>query len=98
MARQPLKHRAQTIPPNTEELDKKIRNIIDATLRGIQDSNKNIFDDLTSLSNQSPQSGNPLYFGDPEINGTWRIIVSGSNLSVQLLEAGIWNEKHAFTP
>jgi len=37
-------------------------------------------------------------FGDASTDGSWKIIVDGSNLVVQRLESGIWVEKNAFTP
>lgn len=45
----------------------------------------------------SPQV-NDLNIGDPATNGSWRIVKSGSNLSVQRLESGAWVETFAFTP
>lgn len=39
-----------------------------------------------------------LYFGDKTTNGSWRIIRSGNNLSVQRLESSVWTEKSAFIP
>lgn len=37
-------------------------------------------------------------FGDPNTDGTWRIVINGTNLSFQLREAGTYNEKMAATP
>lgn len=45
----------------------------------------------------SPQV-NDLNIGDPASNGSWRIVKSGDNLSVQKLVAGTWTETFAFTP
>lgn len=56
---------------------------------------------LDLVSNSASSSNlqvTAVYFGDPNTNGTWRIIVSGSNLSFQRREAGIYNEKMAATP
>ena len=39
-----------------------------------------------------------LYFGDEGTDGTWRLIISGNDLSVQKREAGVWVEKSAFMP
>lgn len=39
---------------------------------------------------------NPTYIGDPNTNGSWRLYDDGTNLSVQRLEGGIWNEKGSF--
>lgn len=67
---------------------------------------KKKFDGLrTELANQpayqfggfSPQA-NDLNIGDPAIEGAWRIVKSGTNLSMQRFESGIWTEKGSFTP
>ncbi len=39
-----------------------------------------------------------IYFGDSSTNGSWRIRRSGSNLAMELREAGVWNEKSSATP
>lgn len=36
--------------------------------------------------------------GDPDTNGSWRIIVDGANLAVQKRESGSWVEKGRFEP
>jgi hypothetical protein len=38
------------------------------------------------------------YFGDPNINGTWRIGRDGNNLTYQRLESGTWVTKSSITP
>jgi len=43
-------------------------------------------------------SSNAFYFGDPETDGTWRIIRNGSNLEFQLRESGGWTTKDSITP
>lgn len=67
---------------------------------------KKSFDDLkTSVINQpmyqfggfSPQV-NDLNIGDPLTDGSWRIVVSGNDLSVQRRESGSWVEKGSFQP
>ena len=47
--------------------------------------------------NQSP-TVTSIIWGDGVTDGSWRIIESGNNLSVQRLESGVWVEKSAFTP
>jgi hypothetical protein len=39
-----------------------------------------------------------VYLGDPLVDGTWRIVRDGNNLSFQRLEAGEWIEKGANVP
>ncbi len=39
-----------------------------------------------------------VIFGDGITNGSWRIIESGNNLSIQRLEGGNWIEKSAVVP
>lgn len=99
MVRQPLKHRSQTTPPDTKLIsDKGTRQSVDQVVKGISDTNSRIYDDLKNITDQLPQNGNPLNFGDPTVNGSWRITVSGVNLSVQVRTAGVWVEKSSFTP
>ena len=47
--------------------------------------------------NQSP-TVTSIIWGDGVTDGSWRIIESGNNLSVQRLESGVWVEKSDFTP
>ena len=37
-----------------------------------------------------------LVIGDPEVDGSWRLFISSSNLLVQRRESGTWVEKGAF--
>lgn len=37
-------------------------------------------------------------FGDPDTNGSWKILIVGSNLEVQRREGGVWVKKGAYTP
>ena len=39
-----------------------------------------------------------IYIGDSTVNGTWRIIASANNLSIDRRENGTWVRKGAFTP
>jgi hypothetical protein len=39
-----------------------------------------------------------VYLGDPLVDGTWRIVRDGNNLSFQRLEGGVWSEKGANLP
>ncbi|RKZ31851.1 hypothetical protein DRQ36_00465, partial [bacterium] len=39
-----------------------------------------------------------FYFGDPNTDGTWRIIRVGNNLEFQRRESGVWNTKDTMTP
>lgn len=94
-----LKHRSQTIPPDTKVITDEVqKGVVDQTLRGIQEGNKNIYDDLKNIADQLPEDTGIIYFGNRTTNGTWRIAVSGVNLSVQRRESGAWVEKTAFLP
>ncbi len=42
--------------------------------------------------------GKAFYFGDPNTEGTWRIIRTGDNLSFQRLESGEWVFKLTINP
>lgn len=39
-----------------------------------------------------------IYIGDSGTNGTWKIVISGTTLSMQRRESGSYVEKGAFTP
>ena len=41
---------------------------------------------------------NAIYFGDETTNGSWRIVMSGNDFSLQRRESDVWVEKSAFTP
>ena len=41
--------------------------------------------------------GNAIYLGSESVDGSWRIIVSGTSLSIQKREGGTWVEKGQFT-
>lgn len=43
-------------------------------------------------------STNAYYLGDKDTDGTWRFVRSGSDLQVELREAGTYNSKGSFTP
>lgn len=45
----------------------------------------------------SPQF-NLLVIGPDATEGSWRIVIDGSNLSVQRYESGVWVEKGSFNP
>lgn len=49
-------------------------------------------------SNASPSNDPFLNLGDPAVDGSWRIIIAGVNLSIQKRESSQWIEKWAFTP
>jgi hypothetical protein len=40
----------------------------------------------------------PILFGDPTLDGSWRIIPSGDNLSFDHREVGVWVSKGTFNP
>jgi hypothetical protein len=35
--------------------------------------------------------------GDPTVDGSWQLVVTGGNLSFQRRESGVWNEKGQVT-
>lgn len=43
-------------------------------------------------------STDAVYLGDPLVDGTWRIVRDGNNLSYQRREASSWVEKGASLP
>ena len=43
-------------------------------------------------------STDAIYFGDPATDGTWRIVRSGNNFSMQRRETSAWVDKGGYTP
>ncbi len=43
-------------------------------------------------------TGTAFYFGDPASNNTWRVIISGADLSFERLESGAWVSKVKMNP
>ena len=61
----------------------------------------NVFTGNLDLVGSSSSGGNPfseIDFGNTAVDGTWRIIPSGNNLSFQRREGGTFVEKMASTP
>lgn len=45
----------------------------------------------------SVQVGNFVNFGDPNVNGSWRMSISGTDIIVERRESGSWVNKGGFT-
>lgn len=43
-------------------------------------------------------TGQYLYFGDPNTDGSWRIYISGTNLVIERRESSSWVEKGSYLP
>jgi hypothetical protein len=39
-----------------------------------------------------------VYLGDENTDGSWRLIIVETDLSIQKRESGVWVEKSSFTP
>ena len=79
--------------PNLNQItDPVLQQILNDFAKVITDNARNVYQDLSALNIDV------FYFGDPNTNGSWRIIPVGNNLSVQRREGGIWVDKHSFTP
>ncbi len=37
------------------------------------------------------------YIGDPEVDGSWRLIINGTELDAEKRESGVWVAKGGFT-
>lgn len=88
-----FKEKEEKLLKQIEELEKKLKET-DKSLR--QEMNKPIYE----FGGFSPSFNysNVFYFGDQNTDGSWRIVVDGTNLSVQYREAGNWIEKGSFLP
>jgi hypothetical protein len=54
-----------------------------------------VFDDLSSRASDADEG--IFYLGIKNVNGSWRIIVVGNNLSIQRRESGTWVQKGIFS-
>lgn len=73
------------------------------TEKGVPDNNSVLVYNSTTMlwelkDRSTFDSTDAVYLGDPTVNGTWRIVRDGNNLSFQRLETGVWTEKGANTP
>lgn len=53
---------------------------------------------IESRASTSSSGSDPLYIGDPNTNGSWRLTISSTELLVERRESGVWVEKSAFLP
>lgn len=89
-----LKHRSNTELPDLSVVEGKGNQDFDRQIvRLLQSTFKNIYDDLNAT-----RSLGTIYFGDEGTNGTWRIVATSTRFSIQLREAGVWNEKIFASP
>lgn len=90
----------KTLEKKERELVKKIEDVE----KELKDSNEeiklNLKQTIYEFGGYSPSFNysNVFYFGDQNTDGSWRIVVDGTNLSVQYRESGNWVEKGSFLP
>lgn len=93
-----LKSAENKIELKIEELDKKFSEYIEKLKKKFSTFRNEIINHPRyEFGGFSPQV-NDLNIGDPAADGSWRIIVSGNDLSVQRRESGSWVEKGSFQP
>lgn len=51
---------------------------------------------LSECATSSDLYSSTKYFGDPSIDGSWRMRVSGTDFLVERRESGVWIEKGSF--
>lgn len=83
--------RVATLKREFEELAEKMRKKYDAIKTEIANTPKYQFGGF------SPQV-NPLVIGPDATEGSWRIVKSGDDLSVDRYESGVWVQKGSFNP
>lgn len=86
-----------TITPVIERILEQIpTNFEDGSIPFVEDGFLNEDNDNLSWNNENKVfyadgvRTKILYFGDSEVDGTWRIIPSGDNLNFEKREAGAW--------
>ena len=72
--------------------------IIGGTLTGGLTGTTATFTGTISAGDIQTGSANAFYFGDPSVNGTWRILRSGDNLVYERRESGSWVTKLSMQP
>ncbi len=61
-------------------------------------ANLNVNGNITAAGSVDIGSAEAFYMGDPNTNGSWRIIRSGNNLNFERREGGVWVAKTAILP
>lgn len=92
------------IEKKTAEIEKQLRASQEASSQAI-DKIRERYDDLRNNILSAPQYQfggfsplvNTLNIGDPASEGSWRIVRSGTTLSVQRFESSAWVEKGQFS-
>ena len=64
----------------------------------VQDKINENSDEINTLKSRVDVPGQAFYFGDPLTDGTWRIIMDGSDLKIQIRVSSVWTTKQAFSP
>lgn len=107
-AKGPWVGRNPLAPP--PDMDKKVQvtaadtttDYLDAKLVTAGNLSKSILFPAGNEQLQVTDSATPTYtlvnFGDPTVDGSWRISVSGTDMIFERREAGSWIQKGAVTP
>lgn len=91
-----LRTRKSILTPSLSNIkDPAIAEVLNDLAKIIKESFNNVYDDLSSLSTTTKVDS--VYFGSPTTDGTWRIIPSGNDLSIQRRESGVWVQKDLIT-
>ena len=57
------------------------------------------FSGVTLTGDAQVGSANAFYLGDPTVDGTWRIVISGgTDLSFERRESSVWVQKGSYIP
>lgn len=91
-----LKTPQTVVLPNLSGIkDPAVAQVLNDLEKVIKTIAQNTYLDLTALSTTAYVDS--IYFGAPKTNGSWRIIVSGSDLLIQRLISGAWTTKSTIT-
>jgi len=75
--------------------DQATKMVLEQLVRFLYDNQRKVYDDL---NNSSGVGADPIYIGDKDTDGSWKMTVVGNNLVVFRRESSVWVEKSAFTP
>ena len=75
-----------------------IQNFLQLWKDSFDDMYKLLISDIITVELTGGAGGAVIYFGDKNTDGTWRIVVSGTDLNIEKRESGTYVAKSATIP
>lgn len=81
-------------PPDLSRVkDPDTKAVLEQLVRFLFTNQNNVYNDL-----QGSIASQVVYFGAEDVDGSWRIIRSGTGLAFERRESAVWVEKNLITP